>query len=125
MTANRISGLVVLLFALALYFLIIPAHTETVGSGWLKPDTLPLVAACALGFLGLAQIYRARGDTSIGTTALALMSLFGFVIGGIPAIALFMALSGERRALLIGATSLAVPVMIWFFIVELLGRSLP
>ena len=91
MTANRISGLVVLLFALALYFLIIPAHTETVGSGWLKPDTLPLVAACALGFLGLAQIYRARGDTSIGTTALAL----------------------------------AVPVMIWFFIVELLGRSLP
>ncbi|MCC0044595.1 MAG: hypothetical protein H6892_09585, partial [Brucellaceae bacterium] len=52
MTANRLSGLAVSLFGLAMIFLVIPVHTEEVGSGWMKPATLPVACCVALALLG-------------------------------------------------------------------------
>ena len=139
MTANRLSGLAVSLFALAMIFLVIPVHTEEVGSGWMKPDTLPVACCVALALLGALQAVRARGATDISGSetlrfaaavliviaCLWLMSRFGFLPGAIAAMLALMLASGERRPMLIGTVGVLVPVATWLIITQALGRSLP
>ena len=139
MTANRISGLAISLFALAMIYLVIPAHTEEVGSGWMKPDTLPVACCAALVVFGIAQAARARGVTDIDAgeivrflaavlviaACLWIMSMYGFLPGSIAAMLVLMLASGERRPLLIGVVGILVPTGTWLIVVQLLGRSLP
>jgi uncharacterized membrane protein YhaH (DUF805 family) len=139
MAANRISGLVITLFALAMIYLVIPAHTEKVGSGWMKPDTLPLACCAALAIFGITQAVRARGATDIDISewlrffiavlivaaCLWVMSIFGFLPGALATMLVLMLASGERRPVLIGMAGILVPASTWLIVVQLLGRSLP
>ncbi|QDZ00317.2 hypothetical protein FQ775_07960 [Nitratireductor mangrovi] len=139
MTVNRMSGLAMLLFALAMAFLVIPAHTETVGSGWMKPDTLPLACCVALAVLGIAHVIRGGGTTALDAremlrflgallivaACLWVMSRFGFLPGAIAAMIALMLASGERRPLLVGPVAIAVPAATWLIIEHMLARSLP
>ena len=55
---------------------------------------------------------------------LFVMSFFGFVIVA-PLLALaIMLLFGERRPLWLALGSLAMPAVIWFLVVQVLGRAL-
>lgn len=139
MIANRTSGLAVFLFALAMLFLVIPAHTETVGSGWMKPDTLPVLCCYALALLGAALMVRPRGGTDlkpgeivrfvaillVAAACAWAMGRFGFLPGAVVLVVLAMLASGERRPVLIGSVALVLPAATWLIIVQLLGRSLP
>lgn len=139
MTANRVTGLAIALFALALVLFVIPAHTETVASGWLKPDTLPLACGVALLALGLLQAalpgradtpdsgHPARFALALAATAGAgwVMLRGGFLAGSVPLMAGMMVLTGERRPLLIGVASLAIPCGLWLVVDVLLSRPLP
>ena len=139
MIANRTSGLAIFLFALTMLFVVIPAHTETVGSGWMKPDTLPALCCYALALLGAAQMARPRGETTlkpgeivrflamllISAVCAWAMGRFGFLPGAVALVILAMLASGERRPVLIGSVALILPAATWLIIVQLLGRSLP
>lgn len=139
MTANRISGLAILLFALAMLFVVIPAHTESVGSGWMKPDTLPVACCYALAILGVMQVMITRRNIDLnvgeigrffGILLLASgcawsMAAFGFLPGAIGTVILLMLASGERRPVLIGSAGILLPAATWLIVVQVLGRSLP
>ena len=52
-------------FGLALLLWLIPAHTETVDYGWIRPDTLPRACAWGLLMLGLVQAAVPRGAVAL------------------------------------------------------------
>ena len=139
MIANRLSGLLVALFGLALMVWIIPAHTETVEQGWMRPQTIPDICAVLLIALGLLHavlptgvvILRPKETLRVLMFAFAAgiglwaMDQFGFLLAA-PVLALIvMLLVGERRPVWLGAGAVALPVAIWFAVVVLLERTLP
>jgi putative tricarboxylic transport membrane protein len=139
MTANRISGLLVALAGLLLWLVVVPANTETVGSGWIRPDTLPLACAVALVVLGLlqagprgapievtgAQVLRAGLFAALAFLAVWAMAAGGFRLAA-PAFALaLMLLVGERRPVWLAIGAIGVPAAIWLTAVPLLDRTLP
>ncbi|MGH1331063.1 MAG: tripartite tricarboxylate transporter TctB family protein [Paracoccaceae bacterium] len=142
--AERISGLSVLCFGLAMLFWIIPAHTETISYGWMRPQTLPAIACWGLVALGAAQtlIATSRATQStplpnrrdfgramlaaalIGAAAWA-MGRFGFLpVAPLLSTALLLLL-GARRWEWFAIAAACVPLTIWVIIVALLGRALP
>jgi putative tricarboxylic transport membrane protein len=139
MTANRISGLLVALCGLLLWLIVIPANTETVGNGWITPDTLPQACAAALIGLGLLQsLPRGRSLELTGEevlraglfAALAFLAVWAMAVAGFrlaaPAFALaLMLLVGERRPGWLAVGAVAVPAAIWLTAVPLLDRTLP
>ncbi|HSM42994.1 MAG TPA: tripartite tricarboxylate transporter TctB family protein [Afifellaceae bacterium] len=139
MTANRISGLLVALCGLLLWLVVIPANTETVGSGWIRPDTLPQACAVALIGLGLIQsLPRGRSLEPTGAevlraglfAALAFLAVWAMTVAGFrlaaPAFALaLMLLVGERRPGWLAVGAVGVPAAIWLTAVPLLDRTLP
>lgn len=139
MTANRISGLLVALAGLLLWLVVIPANTETVGSGWIRPETLPLACAAALVVLGLLQaIPRGKPIEVSGAdvlraalfAALAFLAVWAMAAGGFrlaaPVFALaLMLLVGERRPVWLAIGAIGVPAAIWLTAVPLLDRTLP
>lgn len=139
MTTDRILGLVVVVFAVLLYFVIVPWQVETVEYGWLKPRTLPRIVAVILGGCGVALMLRPSGDASPGLLhwdraalfagvligALCGMSLFGFVYGA-PVMALaLMWLAHERRWYWLLFGVVGMPLVIWIVVAVLLERPLP
>lgn len=139
MTANRISGLLVAFTGLVLWLAVIPANTETVGSGWIRPDTLPLACAIALVLLGLLQamprgnpigvggadVLRTALFAALSFLAVWMMAVAGFRLAA-PAFALaLMLLVGERRPGWLAVGAIAVPAAIWLTAVPLLDRTLP
>ncbi len=139
MTANRISGLLVALTGLVLWLVVIPANTETVGSGWIRPETLPLACAIALVGLGLLQAVPRGRPVELSTAqtlraglfaALAFLAVWAMAAGGFriaaPAFALaLMLLVGERRPVWLAVGAIGVPAAIWLTAVPLLDRTLP
>lgn len=136
--ADRLSGLVVLLAALAMIFVIIPAHVETAQDGVIQPATLPnalswLMVVCGLWLVvrpgDMAappphQLLRAAAHVLLLVAGVAAMANFGFVFVA-PLLSLaIMLLIGERRPgwLVLGA--LVMPATIWVFVVQILGRPL-
>lgn len=139
MLLNRISGLLVAVAGLALLFVVIPAQTETVDYGWVRPKTVPDILAVALIGLGLAQAVWAHGATELdGWTSLraglflafaavsvAAMGRVGFVaVAPVMMLALMLWL-GERRPLWLGIGTIAIPGLIWVVVIVLLDRTLP
>ena len=136
---NRLSGLFVFLFGLLLFFVVIPQQTETVGYGWLRPATLPSIAAVVIAIAGVAQLFRPKGDIELdkgnalrslfflclSVAGLWAMDSFGFVLAG-PAMMLVIMLSiGERRWLWLMVGVIFLPAFIWFCLDFLLKRPLP
>ncbi|MCF4099282.1 tripartite tricarboxylate transporter TctB family protein [Maritalea mediterranea] len=135
---DRLTGVTVILFGAALLFLITPYATETVGYGWLRPNTVPNVMAVIMMLAGttlalatpqdqyvdFAKMARAAGFLLV--IALGLWAMvhwhYRFVAPGLALV--LMLLVGERRWpwLLVGAVVL--PFAISFLIENVLGRPL-
>jgi putative tricarboxylic transport membrane protein len=135
---NRISGIFVSLFGVVVLLFVIPNQTEIVDYGWLKPGTLPSIAAIIIIVSGALHSVFPKGGVEF-EPALALRALLIFSIGvlGIwlmtvkyliaaPLLMLvLMWVIGERRWgwLFIGVVLL--PAFIWFCVDYLLQRPLP
>lgn len=127
------------LFGLALLFWLIPAHTETVDYGWMKPDTLP--RACAWGLLGfgLIQALWPRGSVDIDRHEVVLVAVLAVLSGGAiwamgqvgflfvaPVFAaILVALIREQRWPWIVAAVAGAPALTWLVVSVLLSRPLP
>lgn len=139
MTLDRLSGLAVAALALALLLFVIPAQIEAVDYGWVRPETLPTVAAAALLLLGLLQAAAGGGTTRpepgavaraflyLGYTAVAVwaMGRLGFPWVAPAMLLLLMLWIGERRPLWLGLGAVAVPAAVWGIVAGLLDRTLP
>ena len=135
---NRISGIFVSLFGIILLFFIIPHQTEAVDYGWLKPATLPLVAAVIITLSGILQCAFPQGKVafqftpalrgllffSIGVLCLWLMTL-SYMIAAPLLMLVLMLVIGERRWKWLFAGVVLLPTCIWFCIDFLLNRPLP
>ncbi|TDQ67196.1 putative tricarboxylic transport membrane protein [Maritalea mobilis] len=135
---ERLTGVAVAAFGAALFFLITPMATETVGYGWLRPNTVPNVMAVIMMLAGVILALTAPQDQFIDFPKMARAAGFLLVIvAGLwamvqwryhfvaPGLALvLMLLVGERRWhwLLIGA--LVLPFSISFLIEYVLSRPL-
>lgn len=128
-----------MLAGLAVLFILIPYHTETIGSAGMKPQTVPRLCAIFLVFLGSIQAAFPTGRVSLDYHEMArfayftllaigglwLFSLFGFRIAA-PVMALAVMLSvGERRIGWIAAGVIVLPAVVWFAVAVLLDRPLP
>jgi len=138
MTADRMSGLVFFLAAVVMLLWVIPAQVETAEDGVIQPGTLPsalcwLIMVCGAWLVirpGEAslppgdQVFRAAVHMGVLVGGVMTMASFGFVrVAPILALAT-MLLIGERRPLWLAAGALALPAMIWVFVVQILGRPL-
>ncbi len=135
---NRISGIFVSLFGVVVLFFVIPNQIEIVDYGWLKPATLPSLAAIIIIVSGALHSVFPKGGVEF-EPALALRALLIFSIGVVgiwlmtvkyliaaPLLMLvLMWVIGERRWgwLFIGVVLL--PTSIWFCVDYLLQRPLP
>ncbi len=138
MTLNRISGVVVAVFGIILFFWIIPRHTETVDYGWLRPATLPNVTAVIVIVASIIHALFPSGKAEfdgllamraglffvISLAGLFLMHHVGFLIAAPLLIMVLMLLIGERRPLWLATGVVLVPLGIWSAIELLLKRSL-
>jgi putative tricarboxylic transport membrane protein len=139
MTTNRASGLFFALLGLALYGLVIPRQTELVEYGWVRPETVPNVAALVLlaagakltlapeGAVELVGLQALRAALFLGLAGLAafLMGRVGFVYVA-PAFALAqILLIGERRPVWLLTGVVVIPFLIWYAATTLLDRPLP
>lgn len=133
------SGLFFVLFGVVLYGFLIPFDTETVGSGWVLPDTLPNFAALTMIAAGLVQAAAPAGANTLdgggvlraglylvlAAGALFAMDKIGFLVA-VPVYALVqMWVIGERRPLWLGVGVLAVPGVVWILATRVLDRPLP
>ena len=139
MMLNRISGVVVAALGLLLLIWVIPAQTEPVDSGWLRPSTMPRLLAIVIALSGVFQVIFPAGQAECNPgmllkigfffclclAALYLMGRFGFVYTA-PALAMvIMALIGERRPVWLISGILIVPAVIWVLVTQVLNRPLP
>tara|TARA_R110000751_G_scaffold234229_5_gene335616 strand:- start:1599 stop:2024 length:426 start_codon:yes stop_codon:yes gene_type:complete len=138
-SADRVSGTLFLVFGLALYFLIIPGYVEIATDGNISPNTMPNILAVILALLGGLLVFKptlhstqtmrsfaiTAAYVAILVVGIYAMSLFGFVyVGPVMALAI-MLMIGERRPLWLVSGVVAMPALIWFFVVYVLGRALP
>lgn len=135
---NRISGIVISLFGIVLLFYIIPNQTEAVDYGWLKPATLPSIAAVIITVSGLLHSVWPKGELEFEFTS-ALRALLFFFIGilglwlmtvnylvAAPLLMLMlMWVIGERRWKWFCIGVVLLPAGLWFCIDYLLKRPLP
>jgi putative tricarboxylic transport membrane protein len=137
---DRLSGAVVVLFALLLWLVIIPDQVDEASYGWMRPRTLPLVATTAMGFFGTLLIVfamprpvpasalpglRIAAVAVIVAIAIVATGFFGFLVIS-PALALAVSLlCGERRWPWLLAGAAAVPTAIWIIVSVVLSRALP
>lgn len=136
---NRLLGLCFTGFGLLLLFIVIPRHTEVVGYGWMRPQTLPNAMAIVIAAAGAVLALRPRGAVdfewrraaraalylALLAVGVYLISLYGFELVA-PLLALaMMVLIGERRPLWLAIGAAGVPFVIWLVVPVLLGRSLP
>lgn len=136
---DRVSGLLILLFGVALYTLIIPTYVDQVDGGWVRPNTMPNAIAIVLSVCGAMLMLRPTQQSTrelsehvkaglyfgLLMIGLLFMRRFGFAYIA-PIIALsIMLLIGERRPLWLIAGVVGMPAAIWVLVVHVLERSLP
>jgi putative tricarboxylic transport membrane protein len=141
MTANldRVSGVFFVILGIVLYVWIIPAQTETVAYGWMRPATVPRAMAVVIALGGLwaalrpvslerphpRPFLRAVAFLAILAAGLYAIDLAGFVRAA-PFIALAILLTAhERRPLWLAVAAIAVPFVIWLSVAIVLERPLP
>jgi putative tricarboxylic transport membrane protein len=135
---DRLTGVAVILFGAGLYFLITPGATETVGYGWLRPNTVPNVMAAIMILAGTTlalatpqvqqidfpKMARAAGFLLVIAIGLWAMAQWRYLfVAPILALAL-MLLVGERRWSWLMVGALLLPLTISFLIEYVLERPL-
>ncbi len=136
---NRLLGLFFAGFGLLLLFIVIPRHTEVIGYGWMRPQTLPNAMAIIIAAAGAALALRPGGRVdfeprraawaalylALLAAGLYLISLFGYeLVAPVLALAIMM-LIGERRPLWLAIGAAGIPFAIWLAVPVLLDRPLP
>ena len=138
-TPNRIAAMVVAIFGLILLFWIIPHHTEAVYYGWLRPETLPIIAAVIAIIASIIHIILPTGKIDfdvklalraglffvVSLAGLFLMHLAGFLVAAPVIILVLMLMIGERRPIWLVTGIVIVPLIMWSTIELLLKRPLP
>lgn len=138
-TADRISGLFIMVLGLVMYFWVNPTYIETVEGGNLSPDTLPNIISIILAFSGAVLAFKPtdhqlRNPALMAKTGLYVvlliagiwaMSWFGFEYVAPPLALAIMWLIGERRPAWLVLGVVGMPAIIWFLVTQLLGRALP
>ena len=136
---NRLSGLAFFAFGVALLLWLIPANTETVDYGWIRPDTVPKACAWAFVALGLVQAALPRGRVEVdvrealwvaGIAALSALAVwgmgrFGFLATGPVFAAVLVVLIREKRWYWAAAAIFGAPAITWLVVGVLLNRPLP
>lgn len=136
---DRLSGAFFAVFGVLLLAVVIPQHTEEVGYGWMRPQSLPAAMALVIAVAGLLVALRPVGETAfeprlalraglylgVLVAGVWLISRFGFEIVAAPFALAVMLMIGERRVLWLGVGAVAMPLAIWFAVAVLLGRPLP
>lgn len=138
-SADRWTGAFLLLFGLAMYFMVIPVFVEVTDEGNIAPSTMPNWLSIIIALGGAALILKPTLHQTQSLQAFLIMgayvavlvigifamSYFGFVYVG-PVLALvIMLMIGERRPLWLFAGTVIMPAAIWFFVEHLLHRVLP
>jgi len=137
---DRLAGAAVMLCALLLWRVAIPDQVDAADYGWMRPRTLPLILAAALGLTGALLMafpaarpvpqatrpaLRLAGITLLAALCVATIGAFGFVATAW-AVALGLALLvGERRWPWLVGVAVLVPGAIWLTVSVLLHRPLP
>lgn len=136
---NRLLGLFFACFGLLLLFVVIPWQTEVIAYGWMRPQSLPNVAAIVIAAAGAFLACRPRGAVDfewrnaggaalylgLVATGVYLIALFGFeVVAPLIAMAV-MLLAGERRPAWLALGAVGIPFLIWLAVTVLLDRPLP
>ncbi len=138
-SSDRITGLLLLVLGVALLLGIIPAQTEAVDTGWMRPQSLPNAMAVVVALCGGWLAMRpAEHFSTQGATAARAALMLGILLAGVwfidrfgfglvsPVLALvIMVLMGERRWLWLGLGAVAMPAAIAFAVTVLLERPLP
>lgn len=138
MIKDRQIGLAVAFFGLFLLAWLIPHHTEDVGYGWLRPQTVPQICGVLLMALG-GMLIIAPGPnvppnlpflrlvSGIAVTALGLwlMPRLGYLITAPLMAAPLIFLIGERRPVWVLLGLALAPSVVWLVVTTLLGRPLP
>lgn len=139
MATDRWLGLFFAGFAVLLYAVIVPWQADAVGYGFLRPRTMPRIAAVVIGVCGLILMIRPPGDARPGrfrwgraalfagvlVAGLWAMSHLGFLLVAPPLALAVMLLAQERRPLWLVLGAAGVPALIWFAVAVLLDRPLP
>ncbi|MEX1034558.1 MAG: hypothetical protein WDZ54_01280 [Sneathiella sp.] len=139
MLLNRLSGAFFVSLGLLLYFAVIPAHTEIVDYGWMRPQSIPNACAILLVILGVVQavfptgavsvnlpeLFRTSLFVAITISALWAMANFGFLMVVPLFVGVIMLIVGERRVGWLVGGVIILPVVIWLTVVPLLERTLP
>lgn len=139
MTLNRLSGLLATLLGLFLLFWVIPNHTEPADYGWLRPATLPAIAAIIIAGSGAIHFLFPKGKaemepmvlsrvvlfSGIGFLGLWLMKFLGFLVAAPLLMLTVMLAIGERRWGWLAIGVIVLPCLTWFCVDFLLGRPLP
>lgn len=144
-----ISGALIVLFGLALIFIIIPVWVPTIleGDYGLRAKDMPNVAAFTVTGLALLFLYGtlfgSKGDAGLISAItpknwrfllkatiflIFVVSVFqwvGFLAAGPVTICGSMLYMGERRPIPLLATALGAPLVIWLFFWQLLRFPLP
>lgn len=138
MNADRVSGMVIMLFSLILIYIVIPIGVESIESDGLAPTTFPVLLSWGLFIVGSIQlIVSKKSDVVFPSgliriaficicffTAIYCAFIYGFIYIS-PVLALIMMLfMNERRILWLLLGTIFVPLAIWFCIDIVLGREL-
>jgi putative tricarboxylic transport membrane protein len=139
LSADHVSGAFFFLFGLAMILVVNPAYIEEVSGGNTSPNMLPnavsiVIAVCGALLILKPTAHKARTLRSTATTGLYVgllvaglyaISHFGFeYVAPVLALAIMVTI-GERRPLWLVLGAVAIPALIWFLVVHVLGRALP
>ena len=144
--ADRWIGGVLLLFAVLLYFVIIPREVESAGrSLGLQPSFMPNLVALLLGFIGLclfivnpqeqeeeeeetpSHLFPLSVLITLGVLFLYPFAAewLGYLVSSAGILAFFFFFFGCRNLLLLGALSLGVPLGLYWFFAKIMLVMLP
>lgn len=131
--AEIITSALLLLLSLAMIFFIVPAQTEPGEEFGVPPSTMPTAAMVVLGGLSLIHLIAKLRQADDGTpnpipaaswkhiglftgllfAGLAAIKYLSFIPGGILIIASMMLITGQRKPLIVGLTSIIAPCLIY------------
>lgn len=144
--AEIITGLLLLIAALVMIFVVVPAQTEFVDDASIQPSFYPGLALWAMAVFSALMALLAflkpavPNDTgpltlknfqtllllgAILAAAFVAMTYLGYIAGGVGLVAVLMIYMGVRNPILLVGVSLGAPVVAWLFFEVLLERPLP
>jgi putative tricarboxylic transport membrane protein len=140
MSLHRASGIFFLIFAAAMYWLVIPAQTHVVyPDGSIPPAVLPTFYSLLIGAFASIVALQSDGETDFDMVQMVKVAAFfllttagvwsmkhlGFEYVAPVMAGLLLWVVGERRPLWLILGAFVSPLLLWAFFEIALGRLLP